>query len=68
MDIYVIWSINKASWVSKAANYTSQLNDAKQFPTQKSALDQCVKHSYNKSMDWMPLRLNDLQQVQALIK
>ena len=67
MDIYVIWSNTKSGWVSKASNYTSDLNEAKQWP-QNMAIEQCVKHSYNKAMDWMPVRLNDLQQVRALIK
>ena len=66
-DLYVIWSIGKAGWVSKAANYTSQLDEAKQF-SGKAAIDQCVRHSNNKAMDWMPVRLGELQLVRALLK
>jgi hypothetical protein len=68
VELYVIWSINKAGWVSRAANYTSDVAEAKQFHSRKDAVEMCAKHSYNRAIDWMPVRLDDLTLVRATIK
>ena len=66
--MYVIWSISKSGWVSTSANYTSDLAEAKRYSTRADVISQCAKHSYNKSIDWMPVLLDHLLTIKELIR
>lgn len=65
--MYIIYSMRQSSWVSKGGNYTSDLKEAKQF-THLDAIQQSIRHVYNKGVDWFPVELLDLQTIKEFLK